>query len=98
MISMTILYPRADDSTFDMEYYTGTHMPMVAKAFGDACRSWGAATVTSGSYSAIGWLLIEDIDSFNAVTTEHGATFAADVANYSNQQPEVIIGEVTGGR
>ena len=38
MICMTILYPKADDSTFDMEYYTSTHMPMVAKAFGDACQ------------------------------------------------------------
>lgn len=96
MICTTILYPRADDSTFDMDYYTSTHLPMVAKPFGDACRSWGAATVASGSYSAMGWLMIENMDSFNAVTTEHGATFAADVANYTNLQPEVIIGEVAG--
>ena len=98
MISMTILYPKADGSTFDMDYYTSTHMPMVAKAFGDACQSWGAATVTSGTHSAIGWLIIEDMDIFNAVTAEHGAAFAADVANYTDLQPEVIIGEITGGR
>ena len=95
---MTILYPQADDATFDMDYYTSTHMPMVAKAFGDACHGWGAATVTSGNHSAMSWLLIESMDDLNAVTAEHGATFEADVVNYTNLRPEVIIGEVTGGR
>jgi hypothetical protein len=28
---------------------------------------------------------------------EHGAEIMADVANYTNQQPEVVLGEVTGG-
>ena len=41
MICMTILYPKADDSRFDMDYYTSTHMPMVAKAFGGACQVGG---------------------------------------------------------
>ena len=36
---MTILYPKTEDSTFDMDYYTSTHMPMVAKAFGDGCQA-----------------------------------------------------------
>ena len=97
MICMTILYPKADDSTFDMDYYTSTHLPMVAKVFGDACHGWGAATVTTGNHSAMSWLLIENMDVFNAVTAEHGATFEADVVNYTNLRPEVIIGEVTGG-
>jgi len=97
MICMTILYPKADDSRFDMDYYTSTHMPMVAKAFGDACQGWGAVTVTSGNHTAMGWVMIENMDAFLAVTTEHGATFEADVVNYTNLQPEVIIGEVSGG-
>ncbi|MET0324540.1 MAG: EthD family reductase [Ilumatobacteraceae bacterium] len=92
-----ILYPKADGSTFDMEYYTSTHLPMVAKAFGDGCVSWGAATVTSGNHTAMGWLIIKDMDVFTAVTTEHGATFEADVANYTDLQPEVVLGQVTGG-
>ena len=96
MICMTILYPKADDSTFDMDYYTSTHMPMVAEAFGDACLGWGAATVTSRNYCAMSWLMIENMEIFNAVTAEHGATFDADVVNYTNLQPGVIIGEVTG--
>jgi len=36
MICVTILYPKTDDATFDMDYYTSTHMPMLAKALGDS--------------------------------------------------------------
>ena len=59
MISVLIMYPKTDDSTFDMDYYTSTHMPMLADALGDACLSWGASTVTSGDYEAMGWAMVE---------------------------------------
>jgi hypothetical protein len=38
MISVVILYPKSDDSTFDMDYYTTKHMPMLAAAVGEACQ------------------------------------------------------------
>jgi len=97
MISMTILYPKTEDSTFDMDYYTSSHMPLLAKAMGDGCKGWGAATVTSDKHAAIGWILIDSMETFNAGMGAHGAEIMADVANYTNQQPEVIMGEVTGG-
>lgn len=31
-IRVTFLYPKTDESTFDMDYYTSTHMPMLAAA------------------------------------------------------------------
>ncbi len=94
---MTILYPKTEDSTFDMDYYTSTHMPMVAKAFGDGCQGWGAAVVMSDKHSAIGWVLIDSMETFNAAMAEQGAAIMADVANYTNQTPEVVMGEITGG-
>jgi uncharacterized protein (TIGR02118 family) len=97
MISMTILYPKTEDSTFDMDYYTSSHMPLLAKAMGDGCKGWGAATVMSDKHAAIGWILIDSMETFNAGMGAHGAEIMADVANYTNQQPEVIMGEVTGG-
>jgi uncharacterized protein (TIGR02118 family) len=92
---MTILYPKTDDATFDMDYYTSTHMPMVAKALGDG--NWGAMAVNSDKHVAMGWVIFADMDVFNAGMGAHGAEIMADVANYTNQQPEVIIGEITGG-
>jgi uncharacterized protein (TIGR02118 family) len=94
MLAVTILYPKTDDSTFDMDYYTSSHMPMFAECFGDACKGWGAATVTSGKYMAMGWAMIESQDAFNAGMAEHGARVKGDVPAYTNVQPELILGDV----
>src|ERR1700754_5202622 len=41
MIKVTILYPNGDGKTFDMDYYSKKHMPMVAKLLGGALKSLG---------------------------------------------------------
>ena len=97
MLVITILYPRTDDSTFDMDYYTGTHMPLFAEVVGDACQGWGAATVPAGKYAAFGWMTVTDQDSFNAAMAAGGAKVMADVPNYTNVQPELLVGEYAGG-
>jgi uncharacterized protein (TIGR02118 family) len=96
MIAVTILYPQTDDSTFDMDYYTSSHMPMLAEAIGDACQGWGACSINNGKWAAMGWAITSQ-DAFDAAMAEHGAKIMADVANYTNVQPELLIGEVTGG-
>jgi len=94
MLSIAILYPRTEDSTFDMDYYTSTHMPMLADALGDACQGWGASTVKAGKWAAMGWAMVESQEAFDAAMGEHGAKIMADVANYTNVAPEMIVGTV----
>ena len=36
MTKVSILYPRAEGSTFDMDYYLTKHIPMCARLFGPA--------------------------------------------------------------
>jgi len=97
MLAITILYPRNDDSTFDMDYYCSTHMPMFAESLGDACQGWGAANIAAGQYAAIGWALVTDQAGFDAGMAEHGAKIKGDVPNYTNVRPEMLIGEIAGG-
>lgn len=97
MIAMTILYPRSDDFSFDMDYYTGTHMPMLADALGDACAGWGAASIPEGKWGAMGWAMAESPEALQSAMAEHGEKIMADVANYTNVTPETVIGPVTGG-
>jgi uncharacterized protein (TIGR02118 family) len=97
MIAVTILYPQTDESTFDIDYYTGSHMPMFADALGDACQGWGAATINNGKWAAMGWAMVTTQDAFNGAMAEHGAKIMGDVANYTNVQPELIVGEIAGG-
>jgi uncharacterized protein (TIGR02118 family) len=95
MISVHILYPRNDNgSKFDMVYYTATHMPMLAEALGDACQGWGATEVAEGPWQAIGWATVDSQDAFNAAMAEHGARIMADVANYTNVQPQLVLGQI----
>lgn len=94
MISLLILYPRTDDSTFDMGYYSSTHMPMFAEALGDACKSWTASAVAKGPWAASGFVLIESKEAFHAAMAAHGAKINSDVANYTNVTPTMILGEV----
>ena len=96
MLTITILYPRADDVTFDMDYYNATHMPMLAAALGDDCHGWGSATVAHGKYVAMGWAMATDQAAFDKAMGEHGAATMGDVANYTNAGPEMIIGEAVG--
>lgn len=97
MIVVTILYPRTDDSTFDMDYYCATHMPMLAEALGDDCQGWGAADIAEGQYAAMGWAAVSSGEAFGAAMAEHGAKIMGDVPNYTNVQPELLVGEVAGG-
>lgn len=94
MIAVHILYPKSDDSSFDMSYYTGTHMPMLADALGDACTSWGATTVTAGPYEAIGWCTVSSQEAWDATMAEHGGSILGDVPNYTNTAPTLVVGDV----
>jgi uncharacterized protein (TIGR02118 family) len=94
MITVTLLYPKSDDSTFDLDYYTGTHMPLFAEVLGDACHGWGVIKVTSGDYEAIGWVSVESMDGFKAGMGARGGEVMADIPNYTNVKPEVVMGDV----
>jgi uncharacterized protein (TIGR02118 family) len=97
MLAVTILYPRAEGSTFDMDYYTSSHMPMFAEALGDACQGWGAVSFPEGQYAAMGWATVTDQAGLDAAMGAHGAKIMGDVPNYTNQTPQLLVGEVAGG-
>ena len=94
MISVHILYPKTDESTFDMDYYTSTHMPMLADALGDACKAWGASTLKGGQWAALGWATVESQEAFDSAMAEHGAKIMGDVPNYTNVAPELVVGDI----
>ena len=94
MISMLIMYPTADGSTFDMDYYTSKHMPMFAESLGDACQAWGVSATHGDEYHAIAWAMITSNEALGATMAEHGARILGDVPNYTTVQPKVVVGDV----
>lgn len=94
MILVQILYPNSDDATFDMDYYTATHMPLLAESLGDACKNWGAATPKGGDFIAVGWALVDSQEAFDAGMAEHGRKIMGDVPNYTNTAPNLVVSDV----
>ena len=71
------------------------------------CADRGAVTVegipmfdvhTGGDdWAAIGWANVESQEALDKAMQEHGAAIMGDVPNYTNVQPELLVGEITGG-
>lgn len=37
MIKVSVLYPKSESSSFDMDYYCNKHVPLLQRLLGDAC-------------------------------------------------------------
>ena len=101
MIKVSVLYPYKEGVGFDMTYYLNSHIPMVRAKLGAACKGAaveqgiaGAASGTPPAYVAMGHLLFDTAESFQAAFAPHAATILADIANYTSIKPVIQISEV----
>ncbi|HQT79022.1 MAG: ethyl tert-butyl ether degradation protein EthD [Rhodospirillales bacterium 20-64-7] len=101
MIKVSVLYPGGPDAKFDMNYYCTSHMPMVQRTLGSACKKiaveqglGGGAPGSAAPYVAMGHLYFDSMADFQGGFAKHGETFMADVPNYTNVQPVIQISEV----
>ena len=107
-ITISVLYPRDDSSTFDMDYYLGTHLPMAEKAWAPhGMIAWNVIEIPNppggkapySVHSFVTWQAkgengLEGVMA--GMTSDAGKELAADVPNFSNRTPEVIMGPVRG--
>ena|SRR5262245_45405094 len=101
MIKVSVLYPQKDGARFDMNYYVTSHMPMVRQKLGAACKGvaveQGLAGATPGAppaYAAMGHLLFDSVEAFQAAFGPHATTIMADIPNYTNVEPVIQISDV----
>jgi uncharacterized protein (TIGR02118 family) len=92
MVKLTVLYPRQEGGTFDMQYYLDTHMPLCRRLLGPALKNVAvdeglAGTELPAPYVAVCHLTFESQESMQAVLLEHQAELGADIPNYTNVQP-----------
>lgn len=93
MIRMSVLYPSGEGSTFDLDYYCKTHIPMALKAWGmsDAEIDKGV----NGPYVAAAHFRFESQDALNAAMGAPGTgEVLADVANFTNITPVMQMSEI----
>lgn len=100
-ISFQVIYPITDTTKFDYDYYFGTHMKIVHEHFGAHLKDTlvtkgeaGGPDTPPGIY-AIATLMFEDQAALDAAMAKGGPVIA-DIPNFTDSQPQMLIGQVMG--
>jgi uncharacterized protein (TIGR02118 family) len=101
MIKVSVMYPNGKGHTFDIDYYTGKHMPMVKQKLGAALKSMAVEQGLAGgepgappAFLAFGHLYFDSVEAFQAAFGPHAPAILADIPNYTNTQPVLQISAV----
>jgi uncharacterized protein (TIGR02118 family) len=101
MVKVIVMYPNCESVKFDMAYYCNRHIPMVRQLLGSALKGVSVEQGISGEepgspapYVVTGQLLFDSVEAFQASFGPHVQAITEDIANYTNLEPIVQIGEV----
>jgi uncharacterized protein (TIGR02118 family) len=98
-VTLQVLYPTTDSSTFDHDYYASTHMGLVGEHMGPHIQS---TLVTKGlaggpdtppGYHAVATIVFADQAAMDAAMAAAGPVLA-DIPNFTTSQPQMLIGAV----
>ncbi len=98
-IAVNVLYPVSEGSRFDTAYYGQSHMKLVAEHWGkyfQSClgtRGDAGGPDTPPKYHATATIVFPDQSALDAAM-QNGAEVMADIPNFTNVTPEMLIGEV----
>ncbi len=100
-VKVTIMYPRNEGSTFDMDYYSNQHMTMLSDLFDGIMLDYKIDLGTSGRtaeepapFMAIGYLYFNSLSEYQSAFGPNAEKILNDIPNYTNIQPVVQISEV----
>jgi uncharacterized protein (TIGR02118 family) len=95
MIKLSVSYPSGDGTTFDHDYYAGTHVPLCNSTFSPAKTEIDKGI--DGPNVAGVHFYFDSMDALQgAMANPKVADVMADVANYTNIAPVMQISEVVG--
>ena len=94
MIRVLVLYPKAENTTFDLEYWTTKHMPMLTTAWPN-CRWEADACGADSPYYAAAHIIFDSMEEMGAAMGGPSAGgVMGDIPNYTNVQPVIQISAV----
>ncbi len=91
MIKVSVMYPKSEGSTFDMDYYKTKHMEIVDATMKPS--RWEIDGGVDGPYAAIGHLYFDSMDAMGAAMGNAGDAMA-DVANFTNIESAIQVSEI----
>lgn len=105
MIKVSVMYPSTEGARFDHDYYRDSHMPLVQKLMGDACKFYtvdkglsGGAPGDPATYVGMCHIYCESVESFQSGFGPHAKEILADIPNYTDIQPVMQVSEVVVGQ
>jgi uncharacterized protein (TIGR02118 family) len=95
MIHMMVLYPKGEGTKFDPDYWANTHMPLAGASW-PTLQKWEATKGDDNApFYAAGHFYFASLEDLGAAMgSEATAKVMADVANYTNIEPQVSMYEV----
>ncbi len=94
MIRVSVMYPKGEGLTFDLDYYKAKHMPIVHKAMPGVLKTEIDQAI-DGPYLCVGHLYFESMEAAGAGMGAPTAGEAlADLPNFTNATPVIQIGQV----
>ena len=98
--SLQVLCPITESTNFDYDYYFGKHITIVGENIGEYMES---SVVTKGiagpdipaPYYAIATLVFKDKSALHGALSKIDKP-VADIANFTNTKPIMLIGEAVG--
>jgi uncharacterized protein (TIGR02118 family) len=101
-ITMQVMYPVTDETTFDHDYYATTHMELVGTHMGDHIESTVVTRGTTGGapgapapFHAVATIVFADQAALDAALAQAGPV-VSDIPNFYNGKPQMLMGEVIG--
>ncbi len=102
MYCMTVNYPKSANSTFDVEYYLNSHIPLVKKLFAEYGLVSVIVKIGIGSapgnddamYAAVD-IVFESIEAMKTATKAAAKEVAEDIKNYTDTTPEFSFATIT---
>ncbi|KAF2791802.1 hypothetical protein K505DRAFT_248112 [Melanomma pulvis-pyrius CBS 109.77] len=95
--TVTVMYPRTENSTFNVDYYTSTHMALVWKAWSKfGLKSYIVTKCTEDApYTYTVAMEWESLAAFGKAAAEPSSKEVMDdVPNFSSEKPVVVTGDV----
>ena len=100
MTVVTVLYPAKDDATFDHDYYTGRHMPMVERLWGPlgmtkprVLRGIPGPDGKAPPFVVMTSMEWPDAQTFANAARSHGAEIFRDIGNFTNIRAQTQVSE-----
>jgi uncharacterized protein (TIGR02118 family) len=105
MISVIVLYPNEPGSRFDMDYYVNRHLklvrerlePMGLRTIRLITESALDSSASPQVYRLVADLRFDDMDATRLALSAHGPETQADIPNFTDVAPVILIGEAKPG-